>query len=67
MQVQGTAGSVKVTLKPAPQGIGLVTGDISKKVLQLAGIKDTWTFARSMGSDDPNWPMTSASTATRSA
>jgi small subunit ribosomal protein S5 len=46
MQVQGTAGSVKVTLKPAPQGIGLVTGDISKKVLQLAGIKDTWTFAR---------------------
>jgi small subunit ribosomal protein S5 len=46
MQVQGNAGSVKVTLKPAPQGIGLVTGDISKKVLQLAGIKDVWTFAR---------------------
>jgi small subunit ribosomal protein S5 len=46
MQVTGTAGSVKVTLKPAPQGIGLVTGDISKKVLELAGIKDTWTFAR---------------------
>jgi len=32
--------------KPAPQGIGLVTGDISKKVLELAGIKDVWTFAR---------------------
>jgi len=46
MQVQGTAGSVRVTLKPAPQGIGLVTGDISKKVLELAGIKDVWTFAR---------------------
>jgi len=44
--VQGTAGSVRVTLKPAPQGIGLVTGDISKKVLELAGIKDVWTFAR---------------------
>jgi small subunit ribosomal protein S5 len=44
--VQGAAGSVRVTLKPAPQGIGLVTGDVSKKVLELAGIKDVWTFAR---------------------
>ncbi len=42
MQVTGDAGSVKVTLKPAPQGIGLVTGDIGKKVLQLAGIRDVW-------------------------
>ena len=46
MQVQGAAGSVRVTLKPAPQGIGLVTGDIGKKVLELAGIKDAWTFSR---------------------
>jgi small subunit ribosomal protein S5 len=44
LQVTGRAGSVRVTLKPAPQGIGLVTGDIAKKVLQLAGIKDAWTF-----------------------
>ena len=43
-EVTGRAGSVRVTLKPAPQGIGLVTGDIAKKVLQLAGIKDAWTF-----------------------
>ena len=46
MQVEGSAGSVRVLLKPAPQGIGLVTGTISKKVLELAGIKDAWTFAR---------------------
>jgi small subunit ribosomal protein S5 len=46
MQVEGSAGSVRVTLKPAPQGIGLVTGDISKKVLELAGIRDAWTFSR---------------------
>ena len=45
-RLRGAAGSVRVTLKPAPQGIGLVTGDISKKVLELAGIKDVWTFAR---------------------
>jgi len=42
MQVTGDAGSVRVTLRPAPQGIGLVTGDIGKKVLELAGIKDVW-------------------------
>ena len=42
MLVTGVAGSVKVTLRPAPQGIGLVTGDIGKKVLQLAGIRDVW-------------------------
>ncbi|MDI6718109.1 MAG: 30S ribosomal protein S5 [Methanomicrobiales archaeon] len=43
-EVTGRAGSVRVTLKPAPQGIGLVTGDIAKKVLELAGLKDVWTF-----------------------
>jgi small subunit ribosomal protein S5 len=46
MQVEGSAGSVRVTLKPAPQGIGLVTGDVSKKVLELAGIRDVWVFSR---------------------
>ncbi len=45
MQVKGKAGSVTVTLKPAPQGIGLVTGEIGKKVLELAGIRDVWTFS----------------------
>ncbi|MDD1668183.1 MAG: 30S ribosomal protein S5 [Methanomicrobiales archaeon] len=45
VQVTGKAGSVRVTLKPAPQGIGLVTGDIAKKVLGLAGIRDVWGFS----------------------
>jgi small subunit ribosomal protein S5 len=45
VQVTGKAGSVRVTLKPAPQGIGLVTGDIAKKVLRLAGIRDIWGFS----------------------
>jgi small subunit ribosomal protein S5 len=44
-RVTGKAGSVKVTLMPAPQGIGLVTGDIGKKVLLLAGVKDIWSSA----------------------
>ncbi|WAI01877.1 30S ribosomal protein S5 [Methanogenium organophilum] len=43
MRVEGKSGSVTITLIPAPQGIGLVTGDIGKKVLELAGITDIWT------------------------
>jgi len=46
VKVTGKAGSVRVTLKPAPQGIGLVTGDIAKKVLGLAGIRDVWGFSQ---------------------
>jgi small subunit ribosomal protein S5 len=42
--ITGKSGSVEVTLKPSPQGIGLATGDVSKKILKLAGIKDCWAF-----------------------
>ncbi len=45
--VSGKAGSVRVILKPAPKGTGLVAGDVAKKVLSMAGIKDVWT--RSFG------------------
>jgi small subunit ribosomal protein S5 len=38
----GKQGSVRVTLLPAPRGIGLVVNDESKKLLALAGIKDVW-------------------------
>ena len=31
---------------PAPQGIGLAAGGITKKILSLAGIKDVWSSAR---------------------
>lgn len=44
--VTGKSGSVEVTFKPAPQGIGLATGDVAKKILTLAGIKDCWAFTR---------------------
>lgn len=43
--VMGKSGSVRVSLKPAPQGVGLVIGDIPKKVLSIAGISDTWGFS----------------------
>jgi len=42
-EVKGAAGSVRVTLLPAPNGIGLASGDVGKKILKLAGIKDVWS------------------------
>jgi small subunit ribosomal protein S5 len=44
--VTGRSGSVEVTLKPAPQGVGLAVGDIAKSVLRLAGITDAWGFTK---------------------
>jgi small subunit ribosomal protein S5 len=35
-------GSVKVTLLPAPKGVGIVANESVKKMLKLAGIKDVW-------------------------
>ncbi|MEM2481747.1 MAG: hypothetical protein QW365_01450, partial [Candidatus Nezhaarchaeales archaeon] len=40
----GKAGSVEITLIPAPRGTGLAAGDTAKIVLRLAGVKDVWTF-----------------------
>lgn len=44
--ISGKSGSVEITLKPAPHGIGLATGDVAKKILTLAGISDCWAFTR---------------------
>ncbi len=43
--VQGKAGSVKVTLMPAPKGIGLCINDEAKKIVRLAGIRDIWSMS----------------------
>ena len=44
--VSGKSSSVTVTLRPAPRGLGLAIGDIGKKILTLAGIKDVWSSSR---------------------
>lgn len=41
-QVEGKSGSVKVTLIPAPKGVGLAVSDEVKKIMRLAGISDIW-------------------------
>jgi small subunit ribosomal protein S5 len=43
-QVKGRAGSVVVSFKPAPQGVGLAVGDVAKPILRFAGITDAWGF-----------------------
>jgi small subunit ribosomal protein S5 len=45
-KVVGKSGSVRITLKPAPKGVGLVVGDNSKRILEFAGIKDVWESAK---------------------
>jgi small subunit ribosomal protein S5 len=44
--VKGKSGSVEITFRPAPHGIGLATGDVAKKILTLAGVKDCWAFTK---------------------
>ena len=46
LKVVGQSGSVRVTLKPAPQGVGLAVGDIAKSILRLAGVRDAWGFTQ---------------------
>ncbi len=46
MEVRGKSGSTEIVIKPAPRGVGLVAGKVTKKVLQLAGIQDAWTFTK---------------------
>ncbi len=41
-------GSVRVTLIPAPGGVGLAIGNVGKTILGLAGIDDVWS-ATTMG------------------
>ena len=45
-EVNGSSGSVRVTLKPAPRGVGRAVGDIAKIILEMAGIEDAWGFAK---------------------
>ncbi|MDY6964352.1 MAG: 30S ribosomal protein S5 [Halobacteriota archaeon] len=45
-EVTGKCGSVQVTLKPAPMGLGLACGETAKKVLELGGIKDIWAKSK---------------------
>ena len=44
--IHGRAGSVVVSFKPAPRGVGLAVGDIAKPILRFAGLTDAWGFTQ---------------------
>ncbi len=46
LSVTGKCGSVEVTLKPGPRGLGIVASEPVKKMLVLMGVKDLWSFSR---------------------
>ena len=45
-EVEGHAGSVVVTVKPAPRGTGLAVGKIARSVIKMAGVEDAWGFTK---------------------
>jgi len=57
IEITGKNGSVKVTLKPAPRGLGIAASKVVKKVLMFAGIKDAWSFSRGHTSSIYNTAM----------
>lgn len=45
-EVTGQKGSVRITLKPAPRGLGIAAAEIPQTILRLAGIEDIWTSSK---------------------
>lgn len=45
-EVTGRSGSVRITLKPAPRGLGVAASEIPQTILRLAGIEDVWTSSK---------------------
>ncbi len=54
-EVVGRSGSVKVTLRPAPKGTGLVTADVGKIVLRIAGLHDVWSITKGRSRSSSNF------------
>ncbi|MHA1883357.1 MAG: 30S ribosomal protein S5 [Candidatus Thorarchaeota archaeon] len=54
-ETKGDSGSVQVTLRPAPKGTGLVTADVGKIVLRIAGINDVWSITKGRSRTSSNF------------
>ena len=53
--MNGSSGSVNVTLRPAPKGTGLVTADVGKIVLRIAGLHDVWSITKGRSRTSSNF------------
>ncbi len=50
-------GSAEIILKPAPRGVGIAASATVRSVLELAGVKDMWTFSKGRTRDKYNMAM----------
>ncbi len=57
IKLTAKVGTAQIILKPAPRGVGIVAGTTAKAVLELAGVKDVWTFARGRTRDIYNMSL----------
>ncbi|MEM2878599.1 MAG: 30S ribosomal protein S5 [Candidatus Hadarchaeales archaeon] len=55
--VTGKSGSVKITIKPAPRGLGCAAAEIPRTILRFAGIKDAWTRSEGQTKSTLNFAM----------
>jgi small subunit ribosomal protein S5 len=64
-EVDGASGSVRVTLRPAPKGTGLVTADVGKIVLRIAGLHDVWSITKGRSRTSSNFAKAFVSALTK--
>lgn len=57
LTIKSKVGSSEVILKPAPRGVGIVAADTMHSVIELAGLKDVWTYSRGRTRDIYNVAM----------
>ncbi len=57
LSTRAKCGSAEIILKPAPRGVGLAASATVRSVLELAGVKDMWTFARGRTRDKYNMAL----------
>lgn len=54
-KTKGECASVTAELIPAPKGLGLAIGEVGKRILILAGIKDVWSKSHGQTQTTPNF------------
>ena len=57
LTARAKCGSAEIILKPAPRGVGVAASATVRSVLELAGVKDMWTFARGRTRDKYNMAL----------
>jgi small subunit ribosomal protein S5 len=57
LTTRAKCGSAEIILRPAPRGVGLAASATVRSVLELAGVKDMWTFAKGRTRDKYNMAL----------